>query len=188
MLFRSGADTTDRNAQRQVLVVLLACFVPQIFFYALTTLQTSLLNAHRRFLAAAFAPVANNIVVIAVLLTFGLRTSGDHAGWAEVGRVRDATGMLLLLGLGTTAGVAVTALILVPAVRRAGVRLRPVFAWRDPGVRTLARLSGWTFGYVAANQIALVVIRNLLRGGDGSAFAYSRAFLWFMLPHALLAM
>jgi putative peptidoglycan lipid II flippase len=32
------------------------------------------------------------------------------------------------------------------------------------------------------------VIRNLLRGGDGSVFAYSRAYLWFVLPHGLLAM
>jgi putative peptidoglycan lipid II flippase len=40
---------------------------------------------------------------------------------------------------------------------------------------------------VVANQVAVVVIRNLLRGGDGAQFAYSRAYLWFVLPHGLLA-
>ena len=50
-------------------------------------------------------------VVIGVLVGFGLATGGE-AGWAGVERARDATGMLLLLGLGTTAGVATTALFL----------------------------------------------------------------------------
>jgi putative peptidoglycan lipid II flippase len=54
-------------------------------------------------------------------------------------------------------------------------------------VQTLKTLSGWALGYAIANQIAVIVIRNLLRGGDGSVFAYSRAYLWFVLPHGLLA-
>ena len=35
--------------------------------------------------------------------------------------------------------------------------------------------------------MAIVVVRNLLRGGSGSVFSYSRAYLWFVLPHGLLA-
>ena len=187
LLFTVGADGSDLEARRRVLTVLLACFVPQIFFYALTTLLTGLLNAHRRFVAAAYAPVANNLVVIGVLVGFGLAT-GDQIGWAGVERARSATGMLLLLGLGTTAGVATTALVLVPALRRAGVRLHAVFDWRNPGVRTIARLSGWTFGYVAANQITQVFVLVLATSGAaGDVTAYVYAFTFYVLPHSLLA-
>jgi len=186
-LLTLGADAADNDARRRVLTVLLACFVPQIFFYALTTLLTSLLNAHRRFVAAAYAPVANNIVVIGVLLAFGVVTEGEP-GWADVTRARGAVGMLLLLGLGTTAGVATTALVLVPVLRRARVRIRPVLDWRDPGVGAIARLSGWTFGYVAANQVAQVFVLVLAGSGppgDVTAFVY--AFTFYVLPYSLLA-
>jgi putative peptidoglycan lipid II flippase len=80
------------------------------------------------------------------------------------------------------------ALALIPALSAAKVRLRFRPDFKNPAVRTLRNLSGWALAYVVANQVALVVIRNLLRGGDGSVFAYSRAYLWFVLPHGLLAM
>ena len=59
------------------------CFVPQMIFYGFTTLASALLNAHRRFVAAAFVPVLNNLVVIAVLLAFAARTTGRHAAIAD---------------------------------------------------------------------------------------------------------
>jgi putative peptidoglycan lipid II flippase len=55
-------------------------------------------------------------------------------------------------------------------------------------VRKLLVLSGWTIGFVAANQIAVVVIRNLAtHEGEGIVSAYVDAFTWFVLPHGLLA-
>jgi putative peptidoglycan lipid II flippase len=51
----------------------------------------------------------------------------------------------------------------------------------------LIQLSLWTFGYVVANQIALVVIKNLASPGSGLVDAYSKAFILFQLPHGLLA-
>ena len=71
---------------------------------------------------------------------------------------------MLYIGLGTTAGIVAMALVLLPALRHAGVRLRPVFAWRHAAVRTMLRLSGWTVGYVIANQIALWVVLFLANG------------------------
>jgi len=59
--------------------------------------------------------------------------------------------------------------------------------FRHPAVRSLRSLSVWALGYVVANQVAIVVIRNLLRGGSGNEDAYTKAFTWFMLPHGLLA-
>ena len=49
------------------------------------------------------------------------------------------------------------------------------------------RLSGWTLGYVIANQVTVVVVRNLADPGSGDARAYFNAFTFFVLPHGLLA-
>ena len=49
-------------------------------------------------------------------------------------------------------------------------------------------LSGWTFGYVVANQVALIVVKNLAKPGSGGQDAYAKAFTFFQLPHGLLAM
>ena len=54
-------------------------------------------------------------------------------------------------------------------------------------MRQLLRLSGWTLGYVIANQVTVVVVRNLADPGSGDARAYFNAFTFFVLPHGLLA-
>jgi putative peptidoglycan lipid II flippase len=72
-------------------------------------------------------------------------------------------------------------------VHRSGIafRFRPQFS--HPAVRKLLQLSLWTLGYVVANQVALVVIKNLASPGSGLVDAYSKAFILFQLPHGLLA-
>ena len=101
--------------------------------------------------------------------------------------VLDDPVLVLLLGLGTTAGVVAMALVLVPAVHRSGGD----FGWhwepRHPAVRKLARLSGWTVGYVAANQIALLVVLVLAYRSTGAVSVYLAAFTVYQLPHGLLA-
>jgi putative peptidoglycan lipid II flippase len=54
-------------------------------------------------------------------------------------------------------------------------------------VKRLLRLSGWTLGYVIANQVTVLVVRNLVEPGSGNARAYFNAFTFFVLPHGLLA-
>ena len=49
---------------RRVTTFFAFVFLPQIFFYGITALASALLNARRRFFAAAWAPVLNNVVVI----------------------------------------------------------------------------------------------------------------------------
>jgi putative peptidoglycan lipid II flippase len=79
------------------------------------------------------------------------------------------------------------AVVLIPAVRAAGVHWRPQLQFRHPAVRRLVSLSGWTLGYVAANQVTIIVVRNLADPGSGDASAYFDAFTFFVLPHGLLA-
>src|SRR5665213_1610727 len=98
--------------ERAVATDLLRWFVPQIFFYGVIGVATSLLNIRNRFGVAAWVPVANNIICIGVLVWFHLvdptpmlaTLSGSHD--------------LTWLGIGTTLGVAVQFLCLLPSLFR----------------------------------------------------------------------
>jgi putative peptidoglycan lipid II flippase len=170
-------------AQQELATSLLRLFMPQMLFYGIVTLATAVLNARRRFLAAAFAPVLNNIVVIAVFLALP-HISGNSL---TVGNVLGDDALVLLIGLGTTAGVVVMALALLPPLGRLHLHLRFLPAWRHPAVLAMLRLSGWTVGYVIANQIALLVVTVLGNGTDGGPFIYISAYAFFQLPHGLFA-
>lgn len=182
------ATAAEVAAYRDVGTTLLRFFMPQVLFYGLVTVVTALLHARRSFLAPAYAPVLNNLVVSAMFVA--LPTVFDRAlrDDGSVVRAADDSTLLLLLGLGTTAGVAAMALALVPSLLRArvGLRFRPDV--RHPAVRTLVSLSGWTVGYVVANQVALSIVLWLAQSqSEGDATAYAVAFIFFQLPHGLFA-
>ncbi|MHB1905330.1 MAG: lipid II flippase MurJ [Acidimicrobiales bacterium] len=170
-------------AQRAVATTLLRWFVPQIFFYGLIALATSLLNVRRRFAIAAWVPIANNVVAIAALVWYHLV---DPTPVLEgLSGTRD----LAWLGALTTAGVAVQFLLLVPSLARSDLwRMRLRFDLRDHAVRTVARLSGWTLGLVAANQASLYVVLALAFGigGDGPVSAYTYGWSFMMMPYAVV--
>lgn len=173
-------ETVDAEVFQQVGTTLTRIFLIQILFYGLTGVANAYLQSRRRFFAAAWSPILANLVVIASLLT--LR---DRA-W-ELGDVITDGRLRWTLGLGATGAIALMALVVVGAARSAGLRYRPTWNWRHPAVRKLLALSGWTLGFVAANQAALLVIRNLAEPGSSDATAYFTAFTFFVLPHGLLA-
>jgi len=159
----------------------LALLLPQILFYGVTTLITAQLHARRRFAAPAFAPVLTNAVTAAAALGVWWLVGSDRAA-------TDSMATVYLLGLGTTAGVAAMAVALLPSLRRAGVQLTWRFEPRHPAVRKVLKLSGWTVGFAAANQAALLVVLTLARGaGEGAVSAYQYAFIFFQLPYGLIA-
>jgi len=181
-LYTIGNDTPSVGEQRAVATSLLRMFAPQVALYGMIAVATAVLHARRRFAATMFAPVLNNLVVIGVLLA--LPHVVDDVSLTAVG---NDPGARLLLGLGTTAGVAALALALVPALRRAGARIRPVWDPGHPAVRTIVRLSGWTFGFVAANQAALMLVLVLANGRAGDVAAYQAGQVFFLLPHGVFA-
>ncbi|MEX2100708.1 MAG: lipid II flippase MurJ, partial [Acidimicrobiia bacterium] len=183
-LYTLDVHGAGRADQQELATQLLRLFMPQMLFYGIVALATAMLNAQRRFVAAAFAPILNNVVVIAVFLTLPRVASGS----LTVHEVLDDDALVVLIGLGTTAGVAVMALALLPALRAAKVRLRFLPAFRHAAVKRMMRLSGWTIGYVAANQVALAYVFILANGlelstgkGHGGAFVYTNAYLLFVL-------
>ncbi len=181
----SPAATVDADQFRSVGTLLARIFLIQIFFYGLTSLGTSMLNARRRFFAAAWAPVLSNIVIIVSLLFVpGLVDQQD----VQLADVLDNNGLRLTLGVGSTLGIAIMAFALYPALKRANAPLGFSTNFRHPAVKKLMSLSGWTLGYAAANQGAIIVVQNLaLSRGEGRQDAYNKAFTFFVLPHGLLA-
>jgi putative peptidoglycan lipid II flippase len=179
------ASTGDAvNDQRAVATTLLRYFAPQVALYGMVTVATALLHARRRFAVPMFAPVLNNVVVIAVLLAL------PHvADDLSIGGLRSNAGALAFLGLGTTAGVAAMALPQVVAVLRGGrSRLRLHWEPGHPAVRTVLRLSTWTFGFTVANQLAYWVVLVLANREAGDLSAYQAAYQYFfLLPHGIIA-
>ena len=106
------------------------------------------------------------------------------------------TSQVTLLGVGTTLGVALQALVLVPVLLSSGYRYRARFDWKGVGLRTAGGLAAWTVGLVLVNQLAYAVIVRLATSvnavsqgaGDTPAglTAYTNAHLMFILPHSVI--
>ncbi|NKB93833.1 MAG: murein biosynthesis integral membrane protein MurJ [Candidatus Nanopelagicales bacterium] len=179
------------QSQYDLAVAFARLCLPQIFFYGAYTMLSQVLNARGTFGAPMFAPIANNIVAITTFVLF-IIVAGTSA--AADGAL--TTGQVLLLGIGTTAGVVVQAAILVPILRRAGYRWRPRFDWKGQGLGKAAKLAGWTVGLVLVNQITYIVITRLAAQANVDAAAsgataagittYQKAHLVFMLPHSVI--
>jgi len=172
--------------EKSVATDLLRWFVPQVFLYGLIALATALLNTRRRFVAPMWVPIANNVVCIAVLLWF------HHLvpDFPSLSGVQAHSGQLVLLGLGTTLGVALQTVLLLPSLGAARLsRLRWRWDPRHEAVRTIVRLGSWTFGFVLANQVALFVVLALAVGAPGSdpVSAYTYAYTFMQMPYAVVA-
>ncbi|MGA7834550.1 MAG: murein biosynthesis integral membrane protein MurJ [Acidimicrobiales bacterium] len=169
--------------QRTVATDLLRFFVPQIFFYGIIGIATALLNIRGRFGIATWVPVANNLVCIAVLFWFHLVDPTPVLG------ALDGSRDLLWLGLGTTAGVAVQFLCLVPSLLRSDLwRLSFRFDLHDAAVRAIGRLGSWTLLVVLANQLSLYVVLAYAfgLGGNGPVSAYTYGWSFMQMPYAVV--
>jgi len=174
---------SDPQVRRQEVALgsfLLWFFLPQLLLYAAGAVATALLNGARRFAAPAFAPVANNIVVIATMVVFWV-LHGSHGGLELTVAER------LVLAIGTTTGVVAMTAIPFIASWRAGLRLRPHWDPRHPSVRALDRPGAWAVGYLAFNQLLIAVTLVLANRVAGGVVAYQIAYTFFLLPYAVLA-
>ncbi|GAA4888545.1 hypothetical protein GCM10025789_01000 [Tessaracoccus lubricantis] len=172
--------------QYRALIALMFLTLPQIFFYGAFFLLGQILNARDKFGPMMWAPIANNVVAIVVLSTylFVWGNQQDHG-------LAFTTPQVLLLGIGSTAGIAVQTLVLLPYVKKVGFKLRPRFDLKGTGLGHTFSLTKWTIGFVAVNQLALVVVQRLASSatatGEGAGVvAYANAHLLWILPHSLI--
>lgn len=165
--------------------------LPQIFFYGLYTLASQILNSRNSFSLPMYAPIVNNLIVIATAGIFiSIMSQVPTAITVTSAEVN-------LLGFGTTLGVMAQALILVPALRKAGYSFRPNFKFRNVGNGKVGNLAMWTIGFVLVNQITFLMVSNLttlanvLVSTDPNTVAvgftsYQKGQLMMMLPHSII--
>ncbi|GAA3191400.1 murein biosynthesis integral membrane protein MurJ [Nonomuraea roseoviolacea] len=167
--------------QRHLAVVFTRYFMPQILFYGVSATLAAILNARSRFVSPMWAPVANNLVVIATASVF-LLIGGT-------GKLESLTHVqMLLLSIGTSAGVAAQMIVLAAVSRRTGFPLRLRADPRGIGVRRIVVLAGWTIASVAAAQAVFIVITRIAsQAGSGAVSVYSNAYTLFQLPYAVIA-
>ena len=180
--------------QRESVIDFARYCLPQVFFYGMFVLLGQILNARGKFGPMMWAPIANNIISVAVLITYLL----------VFGPAKDlfggfSPGQELLLGIGATVGIAAQFLVLVPYLRQVGYSFRPRFDFLHSGLSHTLRLGVWTVLFVIVNQIAYAVVVRLASSGtasvgcDGRTISeatgytvYSGAFLIVMVPHSVI--
>jgi putative peptidoglycan lipid II flippase len=178
-LYGHGLD----SGQRGLATTLLRFFLPQVIFYGVGAVFGAILNTRGSFAAPMWAPVLNNVVVI---VCGGLFLALSH-GVPDPGHLGSTR--TLILGAGTTAGIVIQTIALLPSLRRVGFRLRLRRDLRGAGLRSAGPFAAWILGYVVTNQVGYAVVVNLATAaGRGQGYAiYSYAFVLFSLPYAVVS-
>jgi len=122
-LFISIYAPTFSGRSRDVTIAFALYCLPQILFYGLFGILGQVANAKERFGPMMWSPIANNLVVIALFSYFLSVTDDISLQTITDGQVR-------ILGLGTTFGIVLQALILIPTISATGVKLRFRTDWR----------------------------------------------------------
>jgi putative peptidoglycan lipid II flippase len=168
--WQSGLSPTDAERTLDLAVLFFRIFILQMFFYGISTIGTGVLQAHRHFFLPTFAPVLNNLMVVASFVAYALL----------VGHYR--TLAFYVLAIGVTAGVAVMALALVPTMWRLGYRPRPQFG--HPALLPTARLAGPMVVLVAAS-VGFQLYGAYLATGFEALAELNYAFTIFSLPYGV---
>jgi putative peptidoglycan lipid II flippase len=158
--------------------------LPEIVFYGIGAMLGAVLNARGVFRPPAWAPVLNNIVVIVTAVLF-IALPGTASSVQALSRTQ-----IYVLGIGTTLGIVVQAMVLVPALRQAGFRWRWRWDWAGTGLGEAGRLGGWVLAYVAVSQLGYTVIIALANhAGREVAIGsnvYALASLLFQMPYGVV--
>jgi putative peptidoglycan lipid II flippase len=187
-LYAPEFSTVGFEKEFSIAVAFTRYCLPQIFFLGLFTMLGQVANARGSFAPLMWAPIANNLVVIVIFA--GVLVMQQTL---SVENITD--GQVQLLGWGTTLGIIVQALILIPVVKRSGIRLRPIF-----GVAGLGKsfsLAGWTLVYVLISQLGYLITVNVATSAavrsaqadisTGVGFTpFTSAYYIMLLPYSIV--
>ncbi|MBU1672728.1 MAG: murein biosynthesis integral membrane protein MurJ [Actinobacteria bacterium] len=148
---------------------LLRFFIFEVIFYGVCAIYTGILNSYKHFTIPAFAPIANNIVVIATVVIYNYYP--NH----------------YVLAIGATLGVVAMAMIQLPWVRRTGFRYRPVIDLKHPAVRKMGRLAVPVVAFVLIHQVGMWVVNILAAQVPGGISAFQYGYIFFQLPYGIVA-
>lgn len=155
--------------------------LPQVLFYGLSSVFMAILNTRNIFGPPAWAPVLNNVVAIATLIVYLL-----VPGELSVDPVQMGNAKLLVLGIGTTLGVVAQCVVLLPAIRRERISLRPMWGI-DDRIKRFGGMAAAMVLYVLISQIGLVVGNQIASSAAASGPAiYNYTWLVLQLPFGMI--
>ena len=164
-------------------------FMPQIFFYGVSSLAGAILNARGSFASPMWTPIINNVVVSVIGIAL-IVTAGTNLTPATI-----SPGEIQLLGVGTTLGIVLQTVAMWPSMRKVGFAWRPRFDLRRAEAAEIGRMGGWMFFYIVATQLsftATTIASNdagarVCKSCAGAGFAaFSNAWQLFQLPYAIV--
>jgi putative peptidoglycan lipid II flippase len=167
----SPAEGFSREEAREatsLAILLFRVFALQILFYGVGAVATGVLNSHRRFFLPTFAPVLNNLFVITSFALYAVLVGSSPVA------------AIYTLAFGTTLGVAVMSLVLVPPAWRLGYRPHLIFG--HPALLAALRLAGPVLVFTAAT-VGVQIAINLFGSRFGGVEKLYYAFVVFQLPY-----
>ena len=187
-LYAPEFSTVGFETENQIAIAFTRYCLPQIFFLGLFTMLGQVANARGSFAPLMWAPIANNLVVIAVF-------AGVLAFQNSITLETITDAQIQLLGWGTTLGIVVQALILIPVVKRSGIHLRIRFGLH--GLGKSFSLAGWTLVYVLISQLGYLVTVNVATSAavrssqegitTGVGFTpFTAAYYIMLLPYSIV--
>ena len=187
-IYAPSFSTPGFETEREIAIALTRYCLPQIFFLGLFTMLGQVANARGSFAPLMWAPIANNLVIIVVFSAFLIK-------WPSVSVDSITSTQLQILGWGSTFAIVVQALILVPVVKRSGIKIRP--KWGFGGLGKSFSLAGWTLVYVLISQIGYLITVNVATtAAVDSAKAgittgvgltpFKNAYLIMLLPYSIV--
>ena len=180
--------TTGFETEQEIAIAFTRYCLPQIFFLGLFTMLGQVANARGSFGPLMWAPIANNLVGIALFGGFLLFSPG-----IDISSI--TSNQVALLGWGTTLSVVVQALVLVPVIRKLGISIKPKLG--VSGLGKSFNLAGWTLVYVLISQLGYLVtvnvattaaVRSAQEGvATGVGYTpYTYAYFVMLLPYSIV--
>lgn len=181
--FTAGFET-----EKEIAIAFTRYCLPQIFFLGVFTMLGQVANARGSFGPLMWAPIANNLVGIALFGAFLIFSPSVTTNTITPLQVQ-------VLGWGTTFSVVVQALVLIPVIRHLGIRLKP--QWGLSGLGKSFGLAGWTLLYVLISQLGYLVTVNVATSAavrsaqEGIARGvgytpYTYAYFVMLLPYSIV--
>lgn len=183
------SSTFTKHSANNLALVLLYYFLPQIAFYALYAILTQICNAVKQFSIILWAPVVNNVIVIAALLT--LLPGKNH-----ILNIYHNNLLIAYIGITTTLGVIAQTLILLFSLKSSGMRYKFQLRYNLISFKEVLSIGSWSILFTLTNQIYAMLLSKLttavnskiaLRYSGGIGYtSYMNSYLILMVFHSLV--
>ncbi|WP_082682876.1 murein biosynthesis integral membrane protein MurJ [Mycobacterium sp. GA-1285] len=171
----------DPEVNRDLTTAFAYLLLPQVLFYGLSSVFMAILNTRNVFGPPAWAPVCNNLVAILTLAVY-LIVPGE----LSIDPVRMGNAKILVLGIGMTLGTVTQVLVLLAAIRRERISLRPLWGI-DERMKQFGAMASAMVLYVLISQIGLIVGNRIASGAAASGPAiYNYTWLVLQLPFGMI--